>query len=87
MTLKYATYHGPPLPELRLGSDDDERDPPQPGKIYPVSEEAMAHLRQVLASQPKTKRRQRDKTNVLGNLLRRQREKERERDAKKKGGG
>jgi hypothetical protein len=85
-----ATYTGPPLAD-----DDWTAEPiPQNGKIYPVSEEAMAHFRAVLASQPPKPQRWRDKTDVIGNLLRRQREKEAEETfrrnvctKKKRGGG
>jgi hypothetical protein len=86
MTFKTATYHGPPLAD-----DSGELIPepiPQPGRIYPVSEAAMENFRKHLASQPpRPERRRRNKTDVVGNLLRRQREKEREREAGKKKGG
>jgi hypothetical protein len=87
-----ASYHGPPLADD--SGDDWTAEPiPQAGKTYPVSEKAMAHLRAVLASQPAKPQRRREKTDVIGNLLRRQREKEAEETfrrnvcTKKKGGG
>lgn len=91
--MKTVTYHGPPVAGLGRMTDDEEPEPRQTGKIYPVSEEAMANLRRVLASQsPKPKSRgyrQRAQNNLVQNLLRRQRELQEagRLPVKKKGGG
>jgi hypothetical protein len=70
-------YHGPALPDN--DADDWTATPiAQPGRIHPVDPAAHARLREFWVSQP-PRPRQREERNVLVNLLRAQRARERKR--------